>query len=110
MAAEPFEMSKTSQERREMSYADPYATEVRSWIVESAEARRGSRKTVLSEIAHETGLHVRRITAHFYGQVRSPSAAEWEQAKRWRQQEIARRLRQIDADRAALLAERQRHE
>lgn len=86
-----------------------YPNTIREWFTESASARSCPRKTALAQIAHEVGLHSRRVVALFYGEVRSPSAAEWEQVKRWRQQEIARRLQQIDADRAHLLAERQRN-
>lgn len=98
-------MSQTSYEKPKMLCADTYANQVQEWIADAAEARGGRRKTVLSEIAREAGLHVRRVTAHFYGQVRSPSAAEWEALKEWRQREIRRRLQRRDAEIAALRAQ-----
>jgi len=71
-----------------MSSSETYANDVRSWIAEAAETRIGRRKRVLAEIAREVGIHVRRVAAHFYGEVRSPSAAEYEQFKRWREDEL----------------------
>lgn len=95
-------MSQTSYEKPKMLCADTYASQIQEWIADAAEKRGGRRKTVLSEIAREAGLHVRRVTAHFYRQVRSPTAAEWEALKQWRQQEIRRRLQHRDAEMAEL--------
>ena len=90
-------MQEFSSEKPEMS-PEAYANDVRSWIAEAAEARRGPRKRVLAEIAREVGIHVRRVAAHFYSEVRSPSAAEYEQFRRWRENE----LRDIAAQRQRL--------
>jgi len=97
------------QEKKMSITAETCAADMRAWIAEAADYRRGRRKTVLSEIAREAGMHAQRVAAYFYGKVRAPTAHEWEMVKRWRQQEVARRLQQIDADRAHLLAERQRN-
>ncbi len=95
-------MSEIPYGKSEMQTAEAYAQEVRSWIADAADQRHGRRKRVLADIAREAGLHVRRVAAHFYGEVRSPSAAEYDQLKRWRRYEMMRRLEHHDREMAAL--------
>ena len=97
-------MSELSSGKSKMLSAETYANDVRSWISDAVQARHGPRKRVLAEIAREAGLHVRRVGAHFYGEVKSPSAAEYEQVRRWRRAEMERRLKVADAEVALLRA------
>ena len=84
--------------------SDTYAMQCHAWIAEVASARNGPRKTVLAQIAHETGLHARRVFAHFYKQVKAPTAAEWDALRRWREQEKDREMERLRARLAELAA------
>lgn len=95
-------MQEFPSEKSKMPSSEVYANEMRSWIADAAQRRHGPRKRVLAEIAREVGLNVRRVAAHFYGEIRSPNAAEYEQAKRWRRYEMMRQLEHHDREMAAL--------
>jgi uncharacterized protein YceH (UPF0502 family) len=85
-------------------YADTYAEKCRFFVVDAAQHRRGPRKAVLAEIARETGLHARRVFAHFYGQVKAPTAAEWEALKGWHARQAQREIAQLQQRLAELAA------
>lgn len=94
MAERDSDVQEYRSEKPKMPSAETYATEVRSWLVAEAESRRGRRKRVLAELAREIGLHTRRIAAYFYGEVRSPSAAEYELIRNWRDDELRKMARE----------------
>lgn len=90
-------MFKTKCRASQMSCADAYAEECHTWVADVVRNRQGPRKAVLAGIARETGLHARRVFAHFYKQVRKPTAAEYEQLRRWRAAEAEREMARLRA-------------
>lgn len=85
-------MSESNSRESRMCNADPYAAEMREWFIDALESRGGCRKRTVGEIAREVGIKARRVAAHVYGEIRHPTAAEYMQAARWRDQERKREM------------------